>query len=68
MRTAVRQLGPDKDRERRVTARIARDSGGYPASVNEVREPYLGLPSSTVELIRRDEVRVLVDWVRVTKP
>lgn len=42
--------------------------GGYPASVNEVREPYLGLPSSTVELIRRDEVRVLVDWVRVTKP
>ncbi len=42
--------------------------GGYPASVNEVREPYLGLPASTVEMIRRDEARVLVDWVRVTKP
>lgn len=41
--------------------------GGYPAGVNGVREPYLGLPQETVEMIRRDEVRVLVDWVRVTK-
>ncbi|HEX6059629.1 MAG TPA: glycoside hydrolase family 16 protein [Gemmatimonadaceae bacterium] len=41
--------------------------GVYPASVNGAREPYLGLPASTVEAIRRNEVRVLVDWVRVTK-
>jgi beta-glucanase (GH16 family) len=41
--------------------------GGYPASVNEVREPYLGLPQSTVDAIRAGGVQVLVDWVRVTK-
>ena len=42
--------------------------GVYPASVNGVREPYLGLPASTVELIREGRARVLVDWVRVTRP
>jgi beta-glucanase (GH16 family) len=40
--------------------------GGYPASVNEVRSPYLGLPQSTVDRIRTGHVQVLVDWVRVT--
>ena len=41
--------------------------GGYPAAVNNVRSPRLGLPDSTVERIRRGEAKVLVDWVRVTR-
>lgn len=41
--------------------------GGYPFKVNGVRQPYFGLPESTVQSIRRNEVRMLVDWVRVTK-
>ena len=41
--------------------------GGYPASVNEVRTPYLGLPQSTVDMIQAGRVQVLVDWVRVTQ-
>ncbi len=41
--------------------------GGYPASVNRVQSPYLGLPESTVQLIKQDQARVLIDWVRVTR-
>ena len=40
--------------------------GSYPAAVNGVKKPYLGLPESTVQLLREDQVRLLVDWVRVT--
>jgi beta-glucanase (GH16 family) len=40
--------------------------GVYPFKTNGVSEPYYGLPKETVERIRRDEARVLVDWVRVT--
>ena len=42
--------------------------GGYPNAVNGVREPYLGLPASTIERIDRGDGRVLVDWVRWTRP
>jgi len=41
--------------------------GGYPAAINRVSAPYPGLPDATVQLIKEDKVRVLVDWVRVTK-
>jgi len=41
--------------------------GGYPRSVNGTKEPYVGLPESTVQLIRRDGAAVLVDWIRVTQ-
>jgi beta-glucanase (GH16 family) len=41
--------------------------GQYPAGVNGVRTPYLGLPDSTVRLIRDGRARVLVDWVRATR-
>ena len=41
--------------------------GGYPAAVNGVRAPRLGLPDSTVARIEAGEARVLVDWVRVTR-
>jgi beta-glucanase (GH16 family) len=40
--------------------------GAYPLKVNGVKQPYPGLPQSTVDRIRRGEGDVLVDWVRVT--
>jgi beta-glucanase (GH16 family) len=40
--------------------------GNYPESVNHVAAPYRGLPETTVRAIRNDQVRVLVDWIRVT--
>ena len=39
--------------------------GTYPFKTNGVRSPYYGLPQATVDLIAADDVRVLVDWVRV---
>ena len=40
--------------------------GAYPQAVNRVDTPYAGLPAPTVDLIKRDEARMLIDWVRVT--
>lgn len=40
--------------------------GVYPVNTNGVRSPYLGIPSSTVALIREDKARMLVDWVQIT--
>ncbi|HEX8850248.1 MAG TPA: glycoside hydrolase family 16 protein [Gemmatimonadaceae bacterium] len=40
--------------------------GAYPQKTNGVRSPYPGMPASTVEMIKRGEGKVLVDWVRVT--
>lgn len=39
--------------------------GTYPFKTNGVNTPYYGLPETTADLIRNDQVRVLVDWVRV---
>ena len=41
--------------------------GQYPQSVNKVAEPYVGLPPSTVDLIKADKAVMVVDWVRVTR-
>jgi beta-glucanase (GH16 family) len=41
--------------------------GQYPQSVNKVAEPYVGLPQSTVDLIKADNAVMIVDWVRVTR-
>jgi beta-glucanase (GH16 family) len=41
--------------------------GGYPRAVNGAKSPYVGLPESTVQSIKRDSAAVLVDWVRVTQ-
>jgi beta-glucanase (GH16 family) len=41
--------------------------GQYPQSVNKVAEPYVGLPQSTVDLIKADQAVMVVDWVRVTR-
>jgi len=40
--------------------------GNYPFGVNKAAAPYRGLPETTVRAIQRDEVRILVDWVRVS--
>ena len=41
--------------------------GEYPAAVNGIRSPRLGLPASTLPLIDRGEAKMLVDWVRWTR-
>lgn len=41
--------------------------GAYPIKLNGVKEPYNGLPLSTVDLIKENQAKMLVDWVRVTK-
>lgn len=41
--------------------------GQYPQSVNKVSEPYVGLPPSTVDVIKADKAVMVVDWVRVTR-
>jgi beta-glucanase (GH16 family) len=41
--------------------------GNYPFKINGVRNPYLGLPEETAQLIRRNEVRLCVDWVKVSR-
>ena len=40
--------------------------GQYPLTVNHVTSPYPGMPQATVDLVKADGVRMLVDWVRVT--
>ncbi len=41
--------------------------GSYPGGVNGIKEPYLGVPAETVELIQQGKSKMLIDWVRVTK-
>lgn len=40
--------------------------GQYPQAVNHVTSPYPGMPQATVDLVKADGVRMLIDWVRVT--
>jgi beta-glucanase (GH16 family) len=41
--------------------------GGYPGGVNKVTAPYFGLPQTTVDLIKQNKARMLIDWVEITK-
>jgi beta-glucanase (GH16 family) len=41
--------------------------GGYPGGVNKIKQPYLGVPDATVDLIKQGKTKILVDWVRITK-
>ena len=41
--------------------------GAFPVKINGVKEPYFGLPATTVELIKNNQSRMLVDWVRITE-
>lgn len=40
--------------------------GGYPYKINGVKQPYFGLPDETVQAIRRNEVRFMIDWIRIS--
>ena len=39
--------------------------GAYPIKINGVKTPYPGLPESTVQRIKDNQAKMLVDWVRV---
>jgi beta-glucanase (GH16 family) len=41
--------------------------GAYPLKTNGVRAPYVGLPATTVDVIKAGRATMLVDWVRVTR-
>jgi beta-glucanase (GH16 family) len=41
--------------------------GAYPYKTNGVKEPYNGIPASTVESIKSRKVKFIIDWVKVTK-
>jgi beta-glucanase (GH16 family) len=41
--------------------------GAYPFKTNGIKDPYNGLPASTVELIKKGKAKVLVDWVLITQ-
>lgn len=40
--------------------------GGYPYKINGVKKPYFGLPEETVQAIMRNDVRFMVDWVKIS--
>ena len=42
--------------------------GAYPFKTNRIEEPYNGIPAETVDAVKRGEVEMLVDWVRVYAP
>jgi beta-glucanase (GH16 family) len=39
--------------------------GAFPRSVNHVEGPYPGLSPTAIDLIKRDQARFVVDWVKV---
>lgn len=41
--------------------------GAYPFKTNGVKEPYNGIPQSTVDLIKSRKARYYVDWIKVTQ-
>jgi beta-glucanase (GH16 family) len=41
--------------------------GTYPFKTNGIRSPYYGIPEKTVQSIQNNEVKMLVDWVKVTR-
>ncbi|MES1159517.1 MAG: glycoside hydrolase family 16 protein, partial [Bacteroidota bacterium] len=41
--------------------------GIYPFKINGIQQPYYGLSSSTLDLIKRNKTKMWVDWVRVTQ-
>ncbi len=41
--------------------------GAYPEKTSGINSPYFGLPESTVNMIKNNQAKMLVDWVLVTK-
>lgn len=42
--------------------------GAYPGKVNGIKQPYYGIPQTTVDRVKRGELSMEVDWVRVYAP
>ncbi|RYY36196.1 MAG: glycoside hydrolase family 16 protein [Sphingobacteriaceae bacterium] len=40
--------------------------GAYPVKVNGVKQPYYGMPESSLQLVKSNQAKMLVDWVKVT--
>ncbi len=68
MRRDIANYGPPdaQDAPKYVIVNFAL-GGEYPAGVNKVKAPYLGLPDTSVTLIKNGRARVLVDWIRVKR-
>lgn len=41
--------------------------GAYPVKTNGVEKPYPGIPDSTLQLIKENNAKFIIDWVIVTK-
>lgn len=41
--------------------------GAYPVKINGIKSPYNGMPDAAVKAVKEGKVKVLVDWVRVSK-
>lgn len=41
--------------------------GGYPHKIYGIKKPYFGLPEETVQAIRNNDVRFMVDWVKISQ-
>lgn len=41
--------------------------GAYPVKTNGVKQPYNGIPESTVQLIKEKKAKYMIDWVKITK-
>ncbi len=41
--------------------------GAYPVKINGAKQPYNGIPASTVDLIKSNKSKMIIDWVRITK-
>lgn len=41
--------------------------GTYPFKTNRIGSPYYGIPENTIRAIQNNEVKLMVDWVRVTQ-
>ena len=64
-RSRIELLGPWRfNNQKHILLNVAL-GGIYPFYVNSIREPHFGLPDETVQLIRQDEIKMLVDWVKV---
>jgi beta-glucanase (GH16 family) len=40
--------------------------GAYPEKTNGVKQPYIGIPESTVQLIKDKKAKYFIDWVKIT--
>ncbi|RYY29863.1 MAG: glycoside hydrolase family 16 protein [Sphingobacteriaceae bacterium] len=41
--------------------------GAYPVKLNGAKAPYFGMPESTLNLVKNNHAKMIVDWVRVSK-